>query len=111
MAGSAGGFRPGAGRKPKAEKYKADITRAEKQIRDKLPEIVEAQIALSLGVKTVDENGVIYTTIPDKAAGQYLMNRIMGAPTQKQEITGQIETIKVVYEEPVNPNDENHVQH
>lgn len=97
MASSAGGFRPGAGRKPKADKYRADINRAEKQIRDKLPEIVAAQIALSLGVRTEDENGLIYTTIPDKAAGQYLMNRIMGSPNQKLEIEGQIETIKVEY--------------
>ena len=96
MAGT-GGIRPGAGRKPKAEKYARDINAAEKKIRDKLPDIVDAQIALALGVRTTDEEGEFYITLPDKAAGQYLMNRIMGSPVQKQELSGQIETIKVEY--------------
>lgn len=101
MAGT-GGPRPGAGRKQKIDKYKVDINKAEKQIRDKLPEIVQSQIALALGVKTVDAlTGLVYTTIPDRAAGQYLMNRIMGSPMQKQEISGSIETIRVVYEDPI----------
>jgi hypothetical protein len=100
MEGKPGGPRPGAGRKPKADKYSADINKAEKQIRDHLPEIVAAQIALSLGLKTETEEGVIYTTIPDRAAGQYLINRIAGSPTQKQEISGSIETIKVEYVDP-----------
>lgn len=83
MATQKGGSRPGAGRKPKADKYSADINKAERTIRDHLPAIVEAQIALAKGLKTEDENGIIYKTIPDRAAGQYLMNRIMGAPLQK----------------------------
>ena len=84
-----GGARPGAGRKPKAEKYHRDIVGAEKKIRDRLPDIVDAQIKLALGVKAVRENEdgseEIYTTIPDRQAGQYLMNRIMGTPVQKNE--------------------------
>ncbi len=87
-----GGPRPGAGRKPKGEKYQANILKAEKQIRDQLPLIVEAQIKLSLGLFeeriTIDGTKVVYTVVPDRAAGQYLINRILGAPTQKQEITG-----------------------
>jgi hypothetical protein len=93
MATKNGGSRPGAGRKPKADKYIADINKAEKKIRDKLPDIVDAQIGLALGVVVKEKNPITfedqyYTTIPDRAAGQYLMNRIMGTPTQKQEVSG-----------------------
>lgn len=106
MAGQYGGARSGAGRKSKAEKYSRDITAAEKKIRDHLPDIVEAQIALAKGLRTEDENGFVYKTIPDRAAGQYLMNRIMGSPVQKQEIDGVITTIKVEYIDPIVLNDE-----
>lgn len=40
MAGT-GGARPGAGRKPKKEKYAAPINRAERQIVDKLPQLIQ----------------------------------------------------------------------
>jgi hypothetical protein len=88
MATKNGGPRPGAGRKPKADKYVADINKAEKKIRDKLPDIVDAQIGLALGVVVKEFNPItqedyFYKTVPDRAAGQYLMNRIMGAPLQK----------------------------
>lgn len=91
MAGT-GGARPGAGRKRKADKYQADINKAEKKIIDKLPQIVEAQIDLALGLKAVRFNEEtqkeeVYTTIPDRQAGQYLINRIMGTPTQRINIT------------------------
>lgn len=100
-----GGARPGSGRKPKVDKYKADINKLERQIRDHLPEIVEAQIRLSKGVVVRETNPIthedfFYTTIPDRAAGQYLINRIAGSPIQKQEISGQLETIKVEYVDP-----------
>jgi hypothetical protein len=101
MAVSKGGARPGAGRKPKAEKYSRDINAAEKKIRDSLPDIVDAQIALAKGLKTTTAEGGVYTTVPDKAAGQYLMNRIMGSPIQKQEISGSIESITVKYVDPI----------
>lgn len=86
MTAAKGGRRPGAGRPSKPVKYAGAITAAERKIKDKLPEIVDAQIALALGVKTKTDEGDIYTTLPDKAAGQYLINRIMGSPTQKQDI-------------------------
>lgn len=101
MAAPKGGPRPGAGRKPKAQKYSADINKAEKKIRDSLPAIVDAQIALAIGLMTITAEGDIYTTVPDKAAGQYLMNRIMGSPIQKQEISGSIESITVKYVDPI----------
>jgi hypothetical protein len=44
-----GGARPGAGRKPKAQKFAAPIARAEKQISDKLPGIVANLLRLADG--------------------------------------------------------------
>lgn len=112
MAGK-GGARPGAGRKPKAQKYERPINRAEKQIVDKLPQIVEQQLCLALGgIETVRREYVPAGTVtigngdnfclafpdvpadelvlikeirevsgPDRGAGQYLINRILGTPT------------------------------
>lgn len=112
MAGK-GGARPGAGRKPKAQKYKGPVTKAEKQIVDRLPAIVDAQLRLATGgiemvrreyapagtittgsgefcqlvfpEKAADElvlvKEVREVSQPDRAAGQYLINRILGTPT------------------------------
>lgn len=99
MAGKNGGYRPGSGRKPKMQKYASAINAAERQIKDNLPEIVTAHIALAKGVKTVSEDGVIYTTLPDRNAGQYLMNRIMGSPIQRSEFEGTIDRIHLVYDD------------
>ena len=82
-----------AGRTRKADQNAGAVTRAEKQIRDHLPAIVEAQIILALGVvveETDKETGAttVYKKAPDRAAGQYLIDRIMGKPTERQELTG-----------------------
>jgi hypothetical protein len=54
--GSRGGYRPGAGRKRKTDKNATAIEKAEKQIRDRLPEIVEKLIELAMGgVEVVEE--------------------------------------------------------
>ncbi len=121
MAGT-GGPRPGAGRKPKPEKYSGPINKAEKQIVDKLPQIVQEQLKLALGgISVIKEKWIpraafslgdliakgagktseeaakatenpeemvlaerkVTKTLPDRAAGQYLINRIMGGPVQK----------------------------
>lgn len=84
-----GGARPGAGRKRVRDKNGTAIQQAEKKIRDRLPEIVDAQIALALGVK-VDDGSDVYTKPPDRAASEYLINRILGKPTERQEVTGEI---------------------
>lgn len=52
MAGTHGGPRPGAGRTPKSEKYHGPIAAAERQVADKLPDVVAAQLALALGETT-----------------------------------------------------------
>lgn len=91
MAG-VGGARPGAGRPRKLDKNAGAIVKAEKQIRDRLPEIVDAQISLALGITVQDKdsagNTIVYSRPPDVKAGQYLIDRIMGKPTQRQEISG-----------------------
>lgn len=93
MAGT-GGYRPGSGRKPKAEKYQTAIARAEKRIADRLPEIIDNLLALAGGV-TVQEadkdgNPRIYAKAPDFKSNEYLANRILGRPTEniEAEISG-----------------------
>lgn len=91
MANSHGGARPGAGRKPKAIKYESQIRKAEKRIADKLPWVVDKLLELGEGV-VVQEMGlagpVVYQKPPDRDALKYLADRIMGKPTERQEISG-----------------------
>lgn len=102
MAGT-GGRRPGAGRKPKAEKYARPINDAEQKIADHLPLIVDALLRLAQGVYVEDYNPitdrkVVYQKPPDRAAAEYLMDRLMGKPTQVQDIAMQSEVAHKVYE-------------
>lgn len=87
-----GGARPGAGRKPKAEKYARPINAAEKKIADHLPLIVDALLELAQGVHveatTPEGEPIVYQKPPDRGAAEYLLDRIMGKPMQRQEISG-----------------------
>jgi hypothetical protein len=90
--GSNGGARPGAGRKPKDEKFKQPIAKAEKRIADRLPELIDNMFVLANGVLVEEINIVtgkpqIYRKPPDRAANQYLIDRIMGKPTERKEFT------------------------
>ena len=87
-----GGARPGAGRKPKDEKFKVPIAKAEKKIADKLPMLIDKALELAEGVLVEDFNIVtmqtsIYQKPPDLGAIKYLVDRIMGKPTERKEIT------------------------
>jgi hypothetical protein len=89
--GPNGGARPGAGRKPKAEKFKVPIAKAEKKIADKLPWLIDQALELAEGV-VVQEfdkegNSRIYQRPPDMKAIAYLVDRIMGKPTDRRELT------------------------
>jgi hypothetical protein len=54
--GSRGGYRPGAGRKRKTDKNATAIEKAEKQIRDRLPEVVGKLFELAMGgIEVVEE--------------------------------------------------------
>lgn len=93
MVGKNGGARSGAGRKPKAEKYETAINRAEKRIADRLPELIDNMFRLATGVivQDTDDEGetLIYQKPPDYKANEYLINRILGKPTERQELTGE----------------------
>ena len=92
MAGK-GGARPGAGRKPKAERYESQIRKAEKRVADHLPRLIENLIQLADGVMTEEVNILtgtrgVYTHPPDLRANQYLIDRIMGKPIDRKEFSG-----------------------
>lgn len=92
MAGQNGGARPGAGRKPKEEKFKIPIARAEKKIADRLPWLVDKALELADGVyvEKIGINGpMVYQQAPDYKAIAYLIDRIMGKPTERKEVTGE----------------------
>lgn len=87
-----GGARPGAGRKPKAVKYVGQITDCEDRIADRLPELIDNLFELAKGV-TIQEtdnrgNERVYTRAPDFKANQYLVDRILGKPTERVEHSG-----------------------
>lgn len=90
--GQNGGARPGAGRKPKDEKFKLPIAKAEKRIADRLPLLIDRALELADGVtvQEVDKDGgvAVYTKPPDLKAIIYLVDRIMGKPTERQEVSG-----------------------
>lgn len=109
----------GPGRPSKASKFARPIARAEKQIADHLPELIENLLLLANGgYERVEEEwqpaGLVYvgtgefarrafpemepndlvlvkrkSSIADKdrQANEYLVNRILGKPTERQEIT------------------------
>lgn len=88
--GGHGGKRSGAGRKTKAELYDRPIRKAEKVLADRLPEVAEALVELALGVRATRQNRdgteEVYTTLPDRAAAEAILNRIIGKPTEHKEI-------------------------
>jgi hypothetical protein len=80
----------GPGRPRKADSHAGAIAAAEKQIRDRLPELIGNMMALADGVyvEETDKDGkkIIYLRPPDRQANEYLINRIMGKPTERQEV-------------------------
>lgn len=81
----------GPGRPKKADKYAGAIARAEKRIADRLPELIDNLFLLASGVLVEEDTpaGVsIFKRPPDRAANEYLINRIMGKPIERQEIGG-----------------------
>ncbi len=134
-----GGARPGAGRKPRAERFARPIAAAEKQIADRLPKIIDQLLLMATGTArrteeryaaagtlkrndvardpltgeiTLDRRGnpikvevALYPDLdpgemvlverkeielgPERAAGEYLTDRILGKPTAvvEQDIT------------------------
>lgn len=91
MAGP-GGARPGAGRKRKSDKFAGQIAKAEKRIADRLPDYIDNLQLLADGV-LVEEFDIVsgkprvFKRAPDRQANEYLINRIMGKPTDRKEHT------------------------
>jgi hypothetical protein len=87
-----GGRRPGAGRKPKAERFAPKIARAEKRIADRLPELIDNLFVLAQGVRVEmlnpDGEPAVYARPPDYKANSYLIDRILGRPTEAVEVGG-----------------------
>lgn len=80
------------GRPRTSEKHAGAIAKAEKKIADKLPWLIDQMMELATGVlvEETDKDGVprVYQRPPDRQAIEYLANRIMGKPTERQEVTG-----------------------
>lgn len=85
-----GGARPGAGRPKKAKLYENPIRQVEDKIKDRLPWVVDKLFELAEGVwvESADIPGakVVYQKPPDRQACEYLMDRIMGKPTQPIDV-------------------------
>lgn len=90
MAGS-GGARPGAGRKRKSEKFAGEIAKAERRIADRLLLCIDNMQALADGIfveeMTIEGARIVYQRPPDRQANEYLINRIMGKPTERRELS------------------------
>lgn len=82
-----GGKRPGAGRKP-VDGHLTPVMAAKKRIVDLLPALIDLEFSLANGVEALSDKGIVYTTIPDRNAIEYLINRVMGKPTEPIELTG-----------------------
>lgn len=80
------------GRPRKDELYGGHIRAAEDQIANQLPRFIDNLMRLADGVTVQEEdaNGQvrIYSRPPDRASNEYLVNRIMGKPTETREISG-----------------------
>jgi hypothetical protein len=81
----------GPGRPRKKDKFDGQIAKAEAWIADRLPQFLENMAILANGVfveETTDEGKrFVYQRAPDRQANEYLINRIMGKPTDRKEHT------------------------
>lgn len=92
MANGWGGARANAGRKSRADKHKGPIAEAERRIADRLPKLIDNMFTLADGVlvEKADAEGAVdvFRTLPCRMANQYLIDRILGRPTQALEVSG-----------------------
>lgn len=88
-----GGARPGAGRPRTRDKYVKPVEEAELKIVGKLQDIVDNLLILANGVTVQEVDNLsgetkVYKKPPDRAANQYLLDRIAGKPVERQETEG-----------------------
>jgi hypothetical protein len=81
-----------AGRPAKRDKYAGAIAKAEGRIAKNLTRYIENMEALADGVfieeMTTDGLRIVFKRPPDRQANEYLINRVMGKPTERQEVSG-----------------------
>lgn len=81
----------GPGRRPKAQTYARSIARAEKMISDRLPLLIDNMLTLASGVLVEEtdpstQKTHVYRKPPDRQANEYLINRILGKPTERSDV-------------------------
>lgn len=80
------------GRPRKADLYGGHIRAAEDKVADRLPELFDNLFALAGGIWIEEEDGEgtrrVYRRPPCRQSNEYLINRIMGKPTEVQEVSG-----------------------
>jgi len=80
------------GRPRKADSHAGAVAAAERKIADRLPSLIENMLVLADGYwteETTKEGArIVYKTAPDFKANQYLIDRIMGKPTERTEVSG-----------------------
>ena len=100
------------GRTPKSELYKGHIRAAENIIADRLPQYLDNlhELAGGVWVEETDKDGKrkIYKEKPCRQSNEYLVNRIMGKPTEAIEVSGpEGDGLKVIVEyEGSSPSDD-----
>lgn len=81
-----------AGRPRTADKFAGAIAKADARIAKNLTRYIENMEALADGIyteeKTPEGSRSVYQRPPDRQANEYLINRIMGKPTERQEVSG-----------------------
>ena len=89
-----GGARKGGGRKKKLIKNGTQNEAFIAAVTEHWDELIASLFQLANGVKHqgVDKNGadVIYNEKPDRAALEYLFNRVLGRPKETMDIGGEI---------------------
>lgn len=108
MANGHGGARPGAGRKARAVEHAGAVAAAERRIADRLPGLIENLFRLADGgFEQVEErwgpgppgpdgtsgapvlvSRKVTWAAPDRAANQYLVDRVLGRPTERHQLSG-----------------------
>ncbi len=95
-----GGKRLGAGRKPLAVKRLTEKQLMDEWIKRDLEDYYNNLRALAMGeilVQKADERTRskkrIYRVPPDRAANEYLINRLLGRPTEPVELSGEQDTL------------------